>query len=257
MSVIKENREKLGLTMSQLAKKVGVSEGTVSRWESGNIENMKQNNIISVSKALGISPLDLLECDNVKNNASLSTEDKSNKSQETVEKRILNENYDKLNKEDRTILVDFSNKLVEKKNKGVEKTNTDENKLYPVNVISACAAGIGYTYGNNEYTTYYTDRNDLKPYDFATMVSGDSMFPKFNDGDIILLKQGYDNVNGDIYAIDYDGKSYVKKLYNDGDRYRLVSINDKYEPIKINIPIEPGIYFNIIGKVVDSFTPVK
>ena len=66
MSVIKENREKLGLTMSQLAKKVGVSEGTVSRWESGNIENMKQNNIISVSKALGISPLDLLECDNVK-----------------------------------------------------------------------------------------------------------------------------------------------------------------------------------------------
>ena len=65
MSIIKENRLKLGLTMAELAKKVGVSEGTISRWESGDIANMKQNNIISVSKALDISPLDLLEFDTV------------------------------------------------------------------------------------------------------------------------------------------------------------------------------------------------
>ena len=37
-------------------------------------------------------------------------------------------------------------------------------------------------------------------------VFGDSMEPELSDGDIILLKQGYDNVNGDIYVIDYDGK---------------------------------------------------
>ena len=237
---IKHYMKVLNIERKDLAVSVGVAYTTLSDWINAK-KYPRIDKIEAMANLFGVLKSDLVE----------------DKTQETVEKRILNENYDKLNKENRTILVDFSNELVEKKNKGVEKTNTDENKLYPINVISACAAGIGYTYGNNEYTTYYTDRNDLKPYDFATMVSGDSMFPKFNDGDIILLKQGYDNVNGDIYAIDYDGKSYVKKLYNDGDRYRLVSINDKYEPIKINIPIEPGIYFNIIGKVVDSFTPVK
>lgn len=237
---IKHYMKVLNIERKDLAVSVGVAYTTLSDWINAK-KYPRIDKIEAMANLFGVLKSDLVE----------------DKTQETVEKRILNENYDKLNKEDRTILVDFSNELVEKKNKGVEKTNTDENKLYPVNVISACAAGIGYAYGNNEYTTYYTDRNDLKPYDFATRVSGDSMFPKFNDGDIILLKQGYDNVNGDIYAIDYDGKSYVKKLYNDGDRYRLVSINDKYEPIKINIPIEPGIYFNIIGKVVDSFTPVK
>lgn len=31
--LIKEKREELGMTMKELSKKVGVSEGTVSRWD--------------------------------------------------------------------------------------------------------------------------------------------------------------------------------------------------------------------------------
>ena len=94
-------------------------------------------------------------------------------------------------------------------------------------------------------------------YDMATRVSGDSMEPELSDGDIILLKQGYDNVNGDIYVIDYDGKSYVKKLYNDGNRFVLKSINKKYSDIIIYTSDIQDTYFNIVGKVVDSFTPVE
>lgn len=130
------------------------------------------------------------------------------------------------------------------------------NELTVIYAIEKVAAGTGYNYCCNESTPYYTDRDDFADYDFATVVDGDSMEPKYNNGDIILVKSGYDNVNGDIYVIDYDGKSYVKKLYNDGDRFRLVSINKKYDNIVIDIPIENDIYFNIIGKVVDSFTPI-
>lgn len=36
--IIKNRREELGLTIKQIADAVGVSEGTVSRWESGNIK---------------------------------------------------------------------------------------------------------------------------------------------------------------------------------------------------------------------------
>ena len=57
--LIKEQREKLNLTLKEIATFVGVSEGTVSRWESGEIKNMKRNKIAKLSQILQISPLEL------------------------------------------------------------------------------------------------------------------------------------------------------------------------------------------------------
>ncbi|MEG1412781.1 MAG: helix-turn-helix transcriptional regulator [Oscillospiraceae bacterium] len=54
--IIKQRRLKLGLTMRELAEKVGVSEATVSRWESGEISNMKQSGIVALAKVLDLSP---------------------------------------------------------------------------------------------------------------------------------------------------------------------------------------------------------
>ena len=52
--IIKKKREEKQLTMKQLAEKIGVSEGTISRWESGNIANMKRDKIYALSKTLDI-----------------------------------------------------------------------------------------------------------------------------------------------------------------------------------------------------------
>lgn len=54
--ILKERRIELDLTMLDVAKKVGVSEGTISRWESGNIANMKRDKIAALADALDISP---------------------------------------------------------------------------------------------------------------------------------------------------------------------------------------------------------
>lgn len=54
--IIRNRRIELGLTMADLAKLVDVSEGTISRWESGNIANMRRSKIASLAKALDISP---------------------------------------------------------------------------------------------------------------------------------------------------------------------------------------------------------
>lgn len=54
--IIRNRRLELGLTMKEVALAVGVSEGTVSRWEAGNISNMKRNRIAALSKILDISP---------------------------------------------------------------------------------------------------------------------------------------------------------------------------------------------------------
>ena len=60
---IKDRRTELDLTMKQVAERVGVSEGTVSRWESGDISNMKRDKIYSLAKVLRISPLIILGYD--------------------------------------------------------------------------------------------------------------------------------------------------------------------------------------------------
>ncbi len=54
--IIKEKRLEHGLTMKELAQKVGVSEGTISRWESGEIANMRRGAMVALSKVLDISP---------------------------------------------------------------------------------------------------------------------------------------------------------------------------------------------------------
>ena len=42
------------LTMKQVADAVGVSEGTISRWESGRISNMRRDKIAKLSSVLDI-----------------------------------------------------------------------------------------------------------------------------------------------------------------------------------------------------------
>lgn len=53
---LKERRKELGLTMLEIAQKIGVSEATVSRWESGDIANMKRDKIVALSNALQVNP---------------------------------------------------------------------------------------------------------------------------------------------------------------------------------------------------------
>lgn len=61
--IIKNRRIELGLTMKDIAKAVGVSEATVSRWESGNIGNMKRNLISDLAKVLQLDPYTLVTGD--------------------------------------------------------------------------------------------------------------------------------------------------------------------------------------------------
>lgn len=53
---LKDRRVELGLTQSDVARHVGVSEATVSRWESGDIASMKQNRIAALAEILRLEP---------------------------------------------------------------------------------------------------------------------------------------------------------------------------------------------------------
>lgn len=59
--LIKAKRKEKGLTLRDVAGFCGVSEGTVSRWEGGQIKNMKRDKIEKLSRLLDIPPSVLLD----------------------------------------------------------------------------------------------------------------------------------------------------------------------------------------------------
>ena len=253
---IKQFRLEKKLTMQQLADLSGKSKGYISMLEKGiNPQTQKPiepslEAIQSIAKSLSVDLEDLIS----------DTEDvtrlpKLNNS--IVEK--ITDTVQKLNKNNQSKIYQYTKNLLQFQNRIFKEISIKykPKELTEILVTEKVAAEVGYSYGNNEVTSFYKDRDDLMQHDMATRVFGDSMEPELLDGDIILLKQGYDNVNGDIYVIDYDGKSYVKKLYNDGNRFVLKSINKKYSDIIIYSSDIQDTYFNIVGKVVDSFTPVE
>lgn len=54
--IIKSRRKELKLTLKEVADKLHVSEGTVSRYESGDIQNMGIDKIAALASVLECSP---------------------------------------------------------------------------------------------------------------------------------------------------------------------------------------------------------
>ena len=66
--------------------------------------------------------------------------------------------------------------------------------------------------------------------DFILVVDGDSMEPKFHNGDYILVRKQPAVDIGQIGIFGVDGKGYIKKYGGD----KLISLNKKYSDIPLN-----------------------
>lgn len=66
--------------------------------------------------------------------------------------------------------------------------------------------------------------------DFMLEVRGDSMQPKFFDGDRVLVKNSESIYEGEIGVFILNNESYIKKM----GRNELISLNPAYNPIKLN-----------------------
>lgn len=100
--IIRKRREELSLTYEQLGNMIGVGKSTVRKWETGMIENMRRDNIVSLAKALNISPAVLMGWDdtNIENNIELSIKEKD-----------LLENFNKLDSYDKSKVIDYTTLL--------------------------------------------------------------------------------------------------------------------------------------------------
>ena len=71
--IIRTQRKKLGLTLDEVGRGVGVSGATVSRWENGEIENVRRDKIGKLAEILEVTPSQLMgwpEQDSTSDNAS-------------------------------------------------------------------------------------------------------------------------------------------------------------------------------------------
>ena len=95
--------------MLDIAEAVGVSEGTVSRWESGNISNMRADRVLKYAEALRVSPEFITgDSDEISVSASFDTEDE--------DIRIVARKMDKMSTKDRKKLIKLIDTMFEDDN---------------------------------------------------------------------------------------------------------------------------------------------
>lgn len=81
--------------------------------------------------------------------------------------------------------------------------------------------------------------------DFSVLVEGDSMEPMFSDGDIVLVEQEQEVLEGQVGIFAVNGAGYIKKA----GRRCLISANDKYDDIPISPDDSVRCFGLVIGKL--------
>lgn len=229
------------MSADELATSVGVSRSTIFRYEKGDIEKVGPDVLKKIADKLNVSPADLMGWDDTPvQELKIPT---SPLVQKITEKAV------KLTAPRKQKVLDFTeNQLREQSNKVISL----EENLFEFKVYEKLSAGTGFSYFNDgNYDTVFYDK-DLD-HDFASWVFGDSMEPKYMNGEVVLIKETGFDYDGAVYAVDWDGQTYIKKVYKEKDGLRLVSINSKYKDKFAPYEENP----RIIGKIVGNFMPIE
>lgn len=116
-----------------------------------------------------------------------------------------------------------------------ERSNISEvienNRIYKIPVFESVSAGFG-AYAVNEIVDY-VPTIITNPYDvedtIAIRVTGDSMYPKIEDGDIIIVRRQTSVDSGSIGVVLLDGGEGLVKIIVYGSTWiELRSINERY-----------------------------
>ena len=236
---IKDYRLLNGMTQKDLATKINMGDTTIVNYEKG-IRTPKKNTLFKIAEVFNVSIDDFFPPISTKDTPETAQNDRD----ELLEE--LTTNYTKLDKQRKNKLVYTSRELVE------EMTASVEEELFEYHVYEKLSAGIGTAYfeDRNYDTVYFDEEID---HDLASWVYGDSMEPDYLNGSVALIKGTGFDYDGAIYAVDWDGQSYIKKVYKEKDGLRLVSLNKKYADKFAPYDEEP----RIIGKIVGNFMPME
>lgn len=215
---LKNKRQEAGYSQVEIASILGISKQSYSNWEKGKTKPNQKNltrlsQILAVDESYFLSEYDVVEI------------------------------FTQLNESNQGKVISYSQKLLNQQKLA---------SLYTYRVYEGLSAGTGYSYfGDGAYDEVYYDQQ--LDHDFASWVKGHSMEPTFQNGEVVLIKQTSFDYDGAIYAIDWNGQTYIKKVYREPDGLRLVSINSDYSDKFAPYDESP----RIIGKIVGNFAPLE
>ena len=249
------------LTNDRLSELSGIPLGTLSKLMAGMNESPKLSNIVSICKALDCS-VDYIITGNPENtnNYTLSEEEIS-----------LIERYRSLDRWGK----ELTDEVISRENDRVEslrETGSDDRAsassariLKPIQTAGRFAgaqvpsgkrtvmlyelpvsAGVGVYLDDNRAERVSIPNNEkTAEADYALRISGNSMEPKYHNGDILLVQNAESVEVGEAGIFLLDGNGFFK-IYG-GDR--LISLNPDYGPILLKDFTDVQCRGRVLGRI--------
>lgn len=236
INLIQDRIDEKGMSMSELARQVGIAKSTMSRYFNRTRE-FPLNKTDDFAKALGMTPEYLLGIQKVNN----------------IEPEILTI-FNQLDEDKQANVVDYATTLLNeqvsmKATTVLEKYRTDD---YIIDYVEGLvAAGHGTFQEDNLHMEVRLRAEDVpESYDTIAKVAGDSMEPLIEDNDLLFIKVTSQVDINSIGIFQINGKNFVKKLKRDYDgSWYLQSLNSGYEEIHLSENDD----IRTIGEVVDIY----
>jgi repressor LexA len=101
-------------------------------------------------------------------------------------------------------------------------------------LVSSVPAGKVATTFHPEYVDDYVTVDDVRDEGaFALKVKGNSMSPRIEDGDVVVVSPQLEARSGDICVIRVNGEDTLKKVKFEGTYLHLIPLNPEFEPVTV------------------------
>ena len=236
ISLIQEEAKKKGMSMSELARRVGIAKSTMSRYFNKTRE-FPLNKADDFARIFNITPEFLL---------GIQKENKERPEILTI--------YNQLDEPRQEKVLDFANAQLDEQESSKVASIFEKvsNEDYIIDYVEGLvAAGHGTFQEDNLHMEVRLRAEDVpEEYDTIAKVAGDSMEPLIEDNDLLFIRVASQIDVNSIGIFQVNGKNFVKKLKRDYDgSWYLQSLNSGYEEIYLTENDD----IRTIGEVVDIY----
>ena len=236
ISLIQEEAKKKGMSMSELARRVGIAKSTMSRYFNKTRE-FPLNKADDFARIFNITPEFLLGIQ-----------------KENKEKPEILTIYNQLEEPRPEKVLDFANAQLDEQESSKVASIFEKisNEDYIIDYVEGLvAAGHGTFQEDNLHMEVKLRAEDVpEEYDTIAKVAGDSMEPLIEDNDLLFIRVASQIDVNSIGIFQINGKNFVKKLKRDYDgSWYLQSLNSGYEEIYLSEDDD----IRTIGEVVDIY----
>jgi len=247
--IIRKRRHELDVTLDEVSSKTGFSKPYLSTIETGKVKNPPGDKLLrKLEEVLKFEPGTLRHVANLdRMPADVRQKFESSQAENQRWRKLVQSLKDK----------NDSGKIDELLAESDLETDSSDAAIKPgrlIPIINRVAAGYPVDFDDLEYPAGFADDYvrcpDIDdPHAFAVRVIGDSMEPKFFEGDIVIFSPGAEVRSGDdcFIRLAMPHETTFKRVFFEVDeKVRLQPRNERYAPLIMEGTRITGIYRAVI-----------